>query len=74
MGQLCTMDNTGDTKVSWDKDVPAEVKVARDIFGKMKKQSYAAYKTDGRGGKGEVIHEFDPEVEEIVMMKPLVGG
>lgn len=71
---LHVMDNTGDTKVSWDPDAPAEVQAAAAVFDQLKRQGYLAY-TVRRGGKrGDVIREFDASAGHIVMTPQLVGG
>lgn len=68
-------DHTGDTKIEWNKNVPAEVEAARETFSRMKEQhKYLAYKTRRDGTRGEVIRAFDPDAERIIMVPQTQGG
>lgn len=70
-----TLDNTGDTRLMWSRDNQPEVDAARDLFKTLKKKQYTAYRAEGKeGSRGEVIHEFDPEAERIIMVPRQVGG
>lgn len=74
-GLMSTLDKTGDTRVMWDSRNPAEVKAAKAQFDTLKKEGYIAYKAVGKEGtQGEVIREFDPKAERIILVKQLVGG
>lgn len=65
----------GDSTVGWNKDKPNEVEAARKQFVDMKAQGYKAYRVDPKSGeKGEVIKEFDPKAEKIVMLPAFAGG
>ncbi len=75
MGKMAVMTaKDGDIKVEWDNDKPEEVTHARETFRKMKQKGYAAYRTNPKGSKGELIREFDPAAESIVMAPQMVGG
>lgn len=74
MSELRVMDRTGDTKTIWDKDNATEVEVARETFAKLKKKGYLAYRVKKDGEKGEVIKEFDPDAEKIILAPPMAGG
>ena len=74
MGQLAIMDRTGDTKSMWDKNNPDEVEAARTTFDKLKKKGYLAFRVADGGKKGEVIREFDPSAESIILSPPVAGG
>ena len=72
---LHVMDHTGDTKLVWDGDAGPEVEAARDMFNTLKEQGYLAYSVDpADGSKGEIIREFDPTAEAIIMSPQLQGG
>ncbi len=73
-GELCVMDHTGDTKLLWDRTRPDEVDAARDTFTNLRKKGYLAYKVKTDGGQGEVITEFDPTAEKIILAPPVAGG
>lgn len=73
-GELCVMDHTGDTKLIWNPNNTDETEAARELFNKLKKKKYLAYTVKANGDKGEVITEFDPSAEKIIMAPPVVGG
>lgn len=68
------IDDTGDTKIMWDRSREPEVDNARDTFNKMKKKGYKAYSVKKDGTPGEIIEEFDPEAEKIIMAPQMRGG
>jgi hypothetical protein len=72
-GTLIIMDGRGDTEVRWAIDNEAEVVAARSAFGELRRKGYLAYRL--RGGQPEdLLIEFDPEAEQIVMAPPMRGG
>jgi hypothetical protein len=74
-GELAVMDHTGDMKIIWSSDNEDEVAQARKTFDDMRAKGYAAYRVEGKKGeKGEVIREFDPAAEKIIMAPAMVGG
>ena len=62
MGIIERIDETGDTKLEWDKDVKDEVNAARKTFDDLKAKGYQAYEMD-RTKKGDKIDKFDPDIE-----------
>jgi hypothetical protein len=72
--ELIELNRTGDTKLIWDPDKAAEVDAARAMFDSLKKKNYLAYRVDRKGEKGEVIKEFDPNAEKIILAPQMVGG
>lgn len=74
-GELAIMDKTGDTKLMWTVGNQAEMDAAKELFEKLRKQGYLAYKAVGeKGDKGEVLNAFDPEAGRIIMVPALKGG
>lgn len=73
-GELCAIDQTGDTKTIWDKNNPDEVEAAKATFDRLKGKGYLAYKVSKDGSKGEVIRDFDPDAEKIILSPPMQGG
>lgn len=73
-GELIVMDTTGDTKIKWDKDIPDEVDTARIMFNDMKKKGYIAYSVEKKSKKGQIMREFDPQAEKMIMSPPMAGG
>lgn len=80
MGTMSIMGRTGDTKVTWDSEIPAEVEAAREAFKTYMDKGFMAYRVKGliaeetRGRKGEQILDFDPEDETIIFVPPIAGG
>ncbi len=73
-GVMAFMDETGDQKVTWNRDNDEEVDRTRKLFDEWKKKRYMAYKVKRDGTKGEVITAFDSEAEAIIFAPPLQGG
>jgi hypothetical protein len=72
---LAVLDKSGDTKITWDRSKPLEIEIARAAFRKAKLDGYMAYKVSGKDGvKGEVLADFDPTAERIILAPPLAGG
>lgn len=72
--ELVILDHTGDTKIIWDPDKADEVETARQTFDKLRKKGYMAYSVKRNGDKGEVVREFDPNVEKLILAPAMVGG
>lgn len=74
-GTLAILDRTGDTKLIWDRAIPAEVENARRTFDDLRGKSFFAYRVTGKkGARGEQITEFDPTAERIILVPPMQGG
>jgi agmatine/peptidylarginine deiminase len=73
-GEMAVMDKSGDTKIIWNSDNVDEVDHARDTFNSFKKKNYVAYSVGEGGKKDTVIHKFDPDVEKMILVPPVVGG
>lgn len=65
----------GDVKIIWDRTKKPEVEEAERTFKNLKKKGYLAYKVEGKDGeKGEVLHDFDPNAERIILSPAMQGG
>jgi hypothetical protein len=74
-GMLRCIDDTGDTKVIWDRNSPDEVAAAQETFRRLKKKGYLAYEVTGKdGAKGAVVDEFNPDAERLILAPRMVGG
>ena len=71
---LYVLDGSGDSRFMWSKDNPDEITAAKKQFKSLKDKGYIAYKVNAAGEKGEVLREFDPTAEKIIMAPQLVGG
>ena len=73
-GVLCLLDDSGDSRMQWDKSDPAQVAKAQARFDELHKKGFIAYTVNKKGDMGEVLAAFDPSAERIIMHSPLVGG
>lgn len=73
-GSMNVMDTTGHTKVEWNKDVPAEVAIAKAAFEAAVAGGAQAFSVRSDGTQGRRLSEFDPNAEEIMMVPRLRGG
>jgi len=71
MAILC---DQGDTKTIWDKNNTVEVENARRTFNELKAKNYVAYRVVDKADKGEIMKEFDPNAERMIMAPMIVGG
>lgn len=72
---MAVMGERGDTKISWDPRVPAEVEAARRQFEFLTKEKrYAAFKMTVSGERDAMIREFDPAAERIILVPQMQGG
>lgn len=68
------VDGTGDTKIEWDVNNPAEVDAAREVYAKLViRGQHRAFRMD-RGERGEQMDAFDPQAREILITGALQGG
>lgn len=75
MGSIAVLGKEGDTKTTWDSSNKVEVEVARSQFNALKAKGYLAYRVDTQGAKsGEVVREFDPSLNALIMVPPMQGG
>lgn len=74
MGEIRALSTAGDTKVIWDCGNDIEVKAARKMFKTLKGKDYRAYSVKKSGKKGGIVNDFDPDLEMIIMVPPIVGG
>lgn len=74
ISEMRIMDPTGDSKIMWDPANSDEVEAARKTFNDLRAKRFVAYSVAPSGSKGEVIREFDPRAEKLIMAPPMVGG
>ena len=72
--EMRIMGGNGDTKVVWDKDNADEVASARDTFNQLRGKGFTAFNVKRNGDKDEVITEFDPNTQSLIMVPRLAGG
>lgn len=75
MGTMAVLDGEGDTKIIWNPQNPDEVTAAKRTFDDLRKKGYIAYAVEGPSGdKGEVVREFDPAQEKLILAPAMQGG
>ncbi len=74
MGTMYVLGRRGDTEGTWDPADPNSVAKARKEFERYKADRCLAFSTPDIGGDASLIREFDPQAEEIIVSRPLVGG
>lgn len=73
-GVLVVLDQSGDTRHTWDRDNAEEVSEMRALFERMVKKGYQAWSVKRGGDKDRRITEFDPDAEKVIFAPALVGG
>ena len=71
--KLSMMDSSGDKEVTWQPDSPSEVAAAKAIFDAVKKRGYLVY-SQPAGASGVALGQFDPNVENMIAVPPIVAG
>lgn len=74
MAQMRWLDETGDSKITWNPENEDQVDAAEAQFDVLLKKGYKAFRVGKDGGQGKQIKEFDAKVGTIIMTKGLVGG
>lgn len=74
MGELRILNKEGDTKHIWDPSKDEEVDAAEELYNKLVKEGYTAYKVKATGRKGEKMTKFDPKAGKVILVPRVVGG
>ena len=76
MGTMRILDSTGDTLVDWDVDDNATVREAEEVFARLtaERRIPFARPAGAPADDAERITAFDPELEEIIWVRPVAGG
>lgn len=72
--EIIELDHSGDSRMQWDRNNPESVAAAKARFDGLKAKGHLAYKVDKSGGQGEVLQDFDPDAERIIMAARMIGG
>ena len=72
MGKLRILNDAGDREVPWTVDDAESMRLAEESFFEHRRQGSEAFAKTGDGH--ELIKSFVPDAEEILIVKPLVGG
>jgi len=72
VGKVRILNREGDSEIQWNKEDPASLEAAKVIVEDLQKQGNAAFAK--KNGETALVRQFDPDAEEILIVKPLVGG
>ncbi len=73
-GTMNILDHTGHTNITWNKNDPGEVRMAREMFDSMKEKGHQVFEVGRNNAPGRRANEFDPAVEKYMVVPQLVGG
>lgn len=73
-GLFRILSESGDDHVVWDRRDAAQVKDAYKKFNELIKKGYTAYATTSAGKKSHRIDDFDPSLEEIILVPKTIPG
>jgi hypothetical protein len=74
VGEMSIMDWSGHKELKWNTDQPDEVGLAKETFDKLIKEGYSAFAAKTKAEQKQSIREFDPTMEETVMVPRIIGG
>jgi hypothetical protein len=67
-GLMRIMSENGDDRVVWDRRVADQVREAYDKFKELIEKGYRAYAILANGDRGHELSDFDPMVEELLLV------
>lgn len=77
-GVMHKMNRKGDMNISWDKNDPRDVALAKNAWDHAHSRDggrMIGYRVVGEDGKrGEVVREFDPNAERLILVPQIQGG
>jgi len=73
MGTMKTMGPNGHSTLTWDPKDKKETKTAMDAFESLVAQGHRGIEVTGPG-ESEIMQKWDPEAEEIIVIRPMAGG
>lgn len=74
IGVMNIMDRSGHKQLTWSTDRLDEIVEARETFDALMKKGYSAFGANQKEETKYLIKEFDPTVEEMVLVPKIVGG
>ena len=76
MGIMRIVDETGDSTLTWTRDDEASVVAAAEMFTRLaaERKLPFARAAGAPASEAELVRNFDPDAEEIVWVRPVVGG
>ena len=74
VGEMSIMDRSGHTELKWTVDRLDEIATAKETFDRLVGKGYSAFGSKTKAESKRVITEFDPTMEQVVMVPRIVGG
>jgi hypothetical protein len=72
--EMAIMNRTGHSKQAWDPSNADEVAVAREVFTRMTREGYRAFRPGAGGEPGVRMDTFDPSASAMILVAQLRGG
>ena len=74
IGRMSIMDRSGHKELTWDMARQDEILAAKETFEQLMKKGYAAFGSRQKADARRLVREFDPSLEELVIVPRTVGG
>lgn len=74
MGELRVLCTEGDSKHIWNPDNKEQVEAAEELFKKLTKKGYTAWRVDKEGEKSTKMDYFDKYAGKVILTPKIVGG
>jgi len=74
LGEMSIMDRSGHKQLKWNTDSQDEMTMAKETFDNLIGKGYSAFASKKKMETKHLIREFDPTMEELVMVPRNVGG
>jgi hypothetical protein len=74
IGQMNIMDRSGHKELTWDTEKLDEILAAQQTFDNLMKKGYSAFGSKKKAETKYLVREFDPTMEELVLVPKTVGG
>lgn len=74
IGVMNIMDKSGHKQLTWDIDRLDDIVEAQETFDNLMKKGYSAFGGKQKEETKHALKEFDPTVEEMVLVPRIVGG
>ncbi len=70
---MATMHVLNQDPITWYLNDPDSIKAVQEQFDSIIAEGYMAFRVDSPE-TGELIRDFDPTAQEIIISAPMVGG
>jgi len=74
LGRMSIMDRSGHKELTWDSARLDEILAAKETFEQLVKNGYTAFGSRQKADARRLVREFDPTLEELVIVPRTVGG